>query len=139
MEKNIWQYTVPTNVKEQKNAYQVLKSISEELEKDTKGNIEGYVTEVFPSKDGEPVTYALYLIVPKLNNYQYRLIEVVQKNPFIDFPVDITLLDYENSKHIFYKEISREKFEGVLLEIINSELVKHILGKLIQIINTKAA
>jgi hypothetical protein len=74
---------------------QVMEEAAERLMGDTDGLVIGKVTETVstPFEDqSSKISYALYLMVPKLRNYLYRLIEVFAEGDIINpYPVTIRL------------------------------------------------
>lgn len=76
---------------------QIFNEYADSLEADTKGLILGRVVErLHENRDdnGEILTkvvYVLYLVVPQLRNYSYRLLELERKNFVEDYPVNVRL------------------------------------------------
>lgn len=76
---------------------QLFNSYADSLEADTKGLILGRIVERLHESRGDngeivaKVVYVLYLIVPQLHNYSYRLLELERKNFVEDYPAIIRL------------------------------------------------
>jgi hypothetical protein len=127
MAEKIWEFgTITETIK---TPYEFLYEYASKLKDDTNNLIEGAVTELI-SESREEVVFALYLVVPELRNYSYRLIEVTQQNAFNFYPVKIKLFGTLPSS-IVEKTIDNEKdFEKKLREFITSPLTKLILTSL---------
>jgi hypothetical protein len=127
MGNKIWEFSDKgTQVK---TAYQYLHEYASKLAEDTGGLIEGTVTQLI-SDSKEEVVYALYLVVPKLKNYSYRLIEVIQPNAFTFYPVSMKLFGTATGNIDERKDINPDKFEDELKRFIQSPLTKMILQHL---------
>ncbi len=120
-----WNFS--TQLPSEENPYAVLIKYADALEEETGGQIEGQITELTTSQS-EEITYALYLVVPALRNYSYRLIEVVSKNLFQPFPVDIRL--YAKANVLEEKDVEAKAFEQKLQEFIDHPFTKGILGSI---------
>lgn len=115
----------------EESPYAVLTKYAEALGEETGGQIEGSITELTGTQS-EEITYALYLVVPALRNYSYRLIEVVSKNLFQPFPVDIRL--YAKANVLEEKKVEAKAFEQKLQELIDHPFTKGILGSVLNYI-----
>lgn len=121
----IWNFADQND--EPKSPYQHLFEYSSSLKDDTGGIIEGVITESI-SDAREEIVYALYLVVPELKNYSYRLIEITQKNAVTPYPVDMKLFGKANiveKNGVEYKD-----FVKTLEDFIKSPLTKLILTHL---------
>ena len=127
MAKTIWEFS--NKEREVKTAYEYLHEYASRLREDTNGLIEGTVTELI-SDSKEEVVYALYLVVPELKNYSYRLIEVVQSNAFTFYPVTMRLFGKSLGNIDEKKDITYSDFENELIGFIQSPLTKLILQHL---------
>ena len=110
-----------------KSPYQYLFEYASNVKEDTGGIIEGIVTESI-SDSKEEIVYALYLVVPELKNYSYRLIEVTQANAIKPYPVNMKL--YGKANVVDKSAIEYKDFDKELLDFITSPLTKLILTHL---------
>lgn len=127
MANKIWEFS--DKEKEVKTVYEYLYEYASKLGEDTNGLIEGTVTQLV-SDSKEEIVYALYLVVPELKNYSYRLIEVIQPNAFTFYPVSMRLYGKAAGSIEERKSITYDNFETELLEFIQSPLTKMILQHL---------
>jgi hypothetical protein len=102
---------------------------AEKVEDDTGGIIIGSVTEL-TSDSREEVIYALYLSVPELNNYSYRLIEVTQLNAITPYPVTIKLFGKDSGNIVEIKDVVEKEFKNKMIKLIKSPITKGILDQL---------
>jgi hypothetical protein len=112
----------------EKTAFEYLKEYAEKLSDDSKGVFEGDVTQIL-APDGS-FSYSLYLIVPELKNYSYKLIEVFQESFNQPYPVDMVLYNTkqdQNDQEFFVEE---HEFEDKLLRLITSPITQQILRSL---------
>jgi hypothetical protein len=127
MENKIW--TFADDKKNIKTPYEYLFDYASRLAYDTGNIVEGIVTESTSDAE-EEVTYSLYLVVPKLRNYSYRLIEVIQLNAFTPYPVNMKLFGKAAGNVVTEKNLTVKTFEKKLVEFIKSPLTKLILTHL---------
>lgn len=127
MEAKIWNFAEEKPVS--KTPYEYLIKYAERLEEDTNGLIEGMVTEAASDKDVH-MTLALYLVVPQLRNYRYRLIEVIQSNAFTPYPVQMKLFGKAAGNVVEEKDVYEDAFEGKLKEFVGHPLTKLALTQL---------
>lgn len=127
MADKIWEFS--DKEKAVKTVYQFLYEYASKLHDDTAGLIEGTVTELI-SDSKEEVVYALYLVVPELKNYSYRLIEVVQTNAFTPYPVKMRLFGNAAGNIVEKIDVISDDFENELIGFIQSPLTKLILQNL---------
>lgn len=101
---------------------------------ETDKQFKGIVTEA-TSEDSNEATYALYIVVPELKNYMYRLIEVSVPNIMQPYPLEITIFakDPKNNRSFSCENVS--SFRKRLEEMITSSLTKVILMHLKNLIN----
>jgi len=127
MKKNIWAFSDYTP--QLTTPYEFLIKYALQLKEDTNGIIEGDVVEVI-QQDKEEVVFALYLVVPELRNYSYRLIEVIQSNAFTPYPVNMKLYGAATQNVVEVNNVSEQNFEKELKDFITSPLTKLILTSL---------
>lgn len=89
---------IDAEVPVQPTAFEVLVKHADLLEQGTQGLIEGRVLERVQEHldeadipTGSQLTYTLYLQVPRLRNYLYRLYEVSPRDQDTDYPVRVTV------------------------------------------------
>lgn len=121
---NLWQFDAEQ--KKSKLPYEFLTHYASLLKEDTNHLILGQVLESVSSNSPE-VTYSLYLIVPKLRNYSYRLIEVKQPDIVTVYPVEMRLYGTAEKNVVFKENVSEQDFEKELVDFITSPLTKLIL------------
>ncbi len=126
MENNIWEFGENTVLDE--TPYEILDKYASQLKGST-GFIEGKVTELI-SDSRKEVIYALYLVVPELKNYSYRLIEVVQPNAFTFYPVTMKLFGKADGNIVELPKVDFKNFEKQLVDFIKSPVTKGILQSL---------
>jgi len=127
MADKIWEFS--NKEEEVKTVYEYLSEYASKLNDDTRGLFKGTVTELI-SDSKEEVVYALYIVVPELRNYSYRLIEVVQNNAFTPFPVKMRLFGNAAGNIEEKSDVSSRNFESELIGFIQSPLTKLILRNL---------
>lgn len=127
MSENIWQFS--NEQKYIKSPYEILFDYASRVKNETGGIIEGIVTEAI-SDAKEEIVYALYLIVPELRNYSYRLIEVVQPNVLHPYPVSMKLFGKDPGNIISRNNVSAQQFEEELEFFIKNSMTKTILNGL---------
>lgn len=112
----------------------ILNEYANQMYNDTDGRFSGIVTEAISEETNE-VTYALYIVAPKLKNYKYRLIEVNVPNMMQPYPLEITIYakDPRNNRSFMCDNVAN--FRKRLLEMITSSLTKVILMHLQNLIN----
>jgi hypothetical protein len=124
MTKKIW------NAGEEKGEirtpFEILFDYAQRVKEDTEGRIEGVVTENISDSSVE-VVYALYLVVPELRNYSYRLIEVTQQNAFTPYPVIMRLFGTVAGNVVELLDVPYERFDKELLKLIDNPLTKIII------------
>src|SRR5580658_1446822 len=117
MKNNIWSFA--DNIPQLTTPYEFLIKYASQLKEDTTGIIEGDVIEVI-QQDKEEIVFALYLVVPELRNYSYRLIEVIQSNAFTPYPVNMKLYGTAPQNVVEVNDVSEENFEKELKGFITS-------------------
>jgi hypothetical protein len=101
--------------------------VADRLYVDTSGLIKGVVTETTDKNSGK-VIYSIYLSVPELNNYQYRLLEIEQPNLVQEFPASIKLFGYAAGNVIVKDGLVKEEFRSVLFDLISNPVTTGILS-----------
>ncbi|MEI6684300.1 MAG: hypothetical protein WCO44_16870 [Bacteroidota bacterium] len=134
MTKKIW--NSDGKVEEVTTPYEFLFHYASMVKDDTDGKIVGLVTENISDSANE-VVYALYLVVPELRNYSYRLIEVVQPSAFSPYPVTMKLFGKAAGNIVVKEQVPFEGFEAVLLEFIQNPMTKLIIQGLYTHIDIK--
>ena len=134
MEK-LWEIDL-ANSKLKENPGQILRQYAEKLHEDSDGEFYGVVTENIGEDTGE-ITYALYIQVPKLKNYMYRLIEVNITNLEDPFPIEIKLLAKHPKNHTQFYANDLEDYKHKLKAAIKNPVTKNILTHLHKLIEIK--
>lgn len=125
MQAKIWNFSESAEIH---TPYEILDKYASKLMEDT-GFIEGRVTEV-TSEISNEIVNALYLIVPELSNYSYRLIEVTQPNAFTFYPVTMRLFGDTYEGVIEKNNVGVDEFNDELLKLINHKTTGTILSNL---------
>lgn len=127
MEDNIWKFNAdkPT----QKSAFEILKKYASKLWSETGEIISGDVLSTL--EPGGQVKYVMFLIVPAMRSYTYKLIEVVQYDVINFYPVRMTLFGNAELNQITVNDILDDKlFEENLIKFINNPLTRLALSGL---------
>lgn len=101
MDNALWQFA-NTVAPTQLSPVQVLEPYAARLGEDTGSLILGKIVERFQEVRDDAgmangqLAYVLYLVVPRLRNYSYRLIELKQPDLAADYPVDIQFFLKDN-------------------------------------------
>jgi hypothetical protein len=74
----------------------ILNEYANQVQLDTQGKFVGTVTETVRDQE---VTYALYLVVPQLRDYMYRLFEARLNNYLAPYPVTLRLFAKDPKNH----------------------------------------
>lgn len=106
------------------------------VKNDTEGEFYGMVVESVNSATGE-VSYAFYIVAPKLNDYMYRLMEATLQNLILPYPLELKLFAQDPSKHRSFRCLNAEEFKEKLEEFIQSPITGNILGHLDRLIKIK--
>jgi hypothetical protein len=124
MSNKIWQFADERNTI--KSPFEYLKEYARRLDEDTKGLFTADVSQIYREEDHK-VVCSLYIVVPELRNYSYRLIETIQPD-FIDiYPVQMTLYGTAKENSYSLNNVSAEEFEKQLQHLITHPLTQHIL------------
>lgn len=104
----------------------ILKHYASLLSVDTGQLFRGLVTEAVKEETGE-VTYALYVVVPALRDYMYRLIEVNIANLVAPYPLEVKLFAKDPVNHRGFTCNSADDFRTRLETLIGSPITAGIL------------
>jgi hypothetical protein len=135
MEKDVWLYADGTE-DTSKTPYDYLFDYSSKLEKFTNGDIIGVVSECSPEREKE-VIYGFTLVATALNNYSYKLFEVVQKDAFSPFPVTMRLFRVDTEAPEEKNNVSEQDFEQELIKFIQHSSTRRALTALKTLIGKK--
>ncbi|MBC7554616.1 MAG: hypothetical protein H7257_11625 [Taibaiella sp.] len=115
----------------------ILNEFAAKIADQTDNEFFGMVLRTINSESAE-VIYSFYIVAPKLNDYMYRIIEVLLTNINDPYPLMVRLLAQE-SRDIKYKRCGgKEEYKKCIDEYLYSDITKNILahiGKLIEIRN----
>ena len=114
----------------------ILNEYASKLKSDTDNMFSGVVTESI-AEDSGVITYALYILVPKLKDYMYRLIEVNIQDLVTPYPLEIKLFAKVsiNNRSVYASNV--EEFKEKLEYVITSPITKGILFHLKTLIEIK--
>lgn len=104
----------------------ILKHYASLLSVDTGQVFRGLVTEAVKEETGE-VSYALYVVVPALRDYMYRLIEVNVANLVSPYPLEVKLFAKDPVNHRAFTCNGPSDFRTKLEELIGSPVTAGIL------------
>jgi len=123
--------------KPKENPELILKEYADKLKEDTEGKFIGIVTETIHEDTGS-ATYALYILVPELKDYMYRLIEINIQDLVTPYPVELRLFakDPKNHRNFYADNVKdfREKLELMIKSPVTKGILMH-LKTLIEIKN----
>lgn len=111
------------------NPDNILNQFANQVYEDTDKQFIGTVTES-TGGDSNEVTYALYIVAPKLKDYMYRLIEVNVPNVMHSYPLEITLFAKDPKNHRTFNCETVVDFRNRLIDLINSSVTRAILRHL---------
>jgi hypothetical protein len=118
-----------TRPDEAKSPWQILNALADQLAPDSQGKFSGHVTETVRE---EEVTYALYIVVPELRDYMYRLCEV-RLNAYLDpYPVVVRFFAKDPKNHQRFSCDTPQELEEGLTKWIQSPLTELLLSALTQ-------
>lgn len=127
---------IDAEVPAQLTPFQVLMKHAELLETGTEGLIEGRVIERVQERSDKAdlpldsaLTYSLYLQVPRLRNYLYRLYEVVPRTHNVDYPVLITVF-LKSGPDTPRLAKDADELDSILLGFAQSASVGNILANI---------
>ncbi|TKC01408.1 Rossmann-fold NAD(P)-binding domain-containing protein [Pedobacter cryotolerans] len=127
MTKSIWEFS--KEEKEEKTPFDFLVEYAGQLLEATDEIISGDVTRTY-NDDNTGLIYTLYLVVPEMRYYSYKLIEVIQKDLVNVYPVDMILFGSAKQNRPKYENVYSNQFESRLREFISSSMTKNILSGL---------
>jgi phenylpyruvate tautomerase PptA (4-oxalocrotonate tautomerase family) len=122
--------------KAEENPEAILNEYAKQVSEDTEKKFVGIVTESIRENTGA-VTYALYIIVPELKDYMYRLIEVNLQNLITPYPLEVSLFAKDPRNHRTFTCDNVAEFRAKLVEIISSPVTSGILMHLKTMIEIK--
>ena len=122
--------------KPEENPEGILNDYAKKVYEDTDKKFMGIVTETVREETGS-VTYALYIVVPELKDYMYRLIEVNLQNLVSPYPLEVTLFAKDPKNHRTYTCDSPDEFRKKLIDLITSPVTSGILMHLKTMIDIK--
>ncbi|MDP5199931.1 hypothetical protein [Flavobacterium sp. DG2-3] len=122
--------------KPEENPEKILTEYASLLSKDTNSIFTGIVTETVREETGT-VIYALYIVVPELHDYMYRLIEVNIQSIINQYPLEITLYAKDPRNNRTFTCDNVDSFKTKLLELIESPITSGILMHLKTLIEIK--
>lgn len=122
--------------KANENPEVILNQYANRLKEDTQEKFIGIVTESIIEDTGSAV-YALYVLVPELNDYMYRLIDVNVQDLTTPYPLELRLFakDPKNHRSYFAEDVNDYKLK--LESMITSQVTKGILMHLKTLIEIK--
>lgn len=107
----------------------ILNQYANQVYEDTNKQFNGIVTESSSGNTNE-VSYALYIVAPKLKDYMYRLIEVNVPNIIQQYPLDVTLFAKDPKNHRTFSCEGPTEYRKKLIELIESPVTRVILKHL---------
>ena len=123
--------------KASENPEVILRKYADRLKDDTANKFIGLVTETIHEENGS-ATYALYILVPELKDYMYRLIDVNIQDLTTPYPVELRLFakDPKNHRTFFAEEVNdyKNKLESIITNPVTKGILMH-LKTLIEIKN----
>ncbi len=122
--------------KTDENPEKILNEYASRLKDDTDGKFVGLVTETI-QEDTASATYALYIVVPALKSYMYRLIEVNSQDLVAPYPVELRLFAKDPKYHKSFYAQDAKSYRLKLEELIKSAATKAILVHLKTLIEIK--
>src|ERR1035438_8757872 len=97
MRRKLWNvHSIETDI--ENDPEYILNDYANQVEQDTNNEFLGLVTDTVKEDTGE-VSYVLYIVVPKLNDYMYRLIEVTLQNIVLPYPLEMKLFAQDPKNH----------------------------------------
>jgi hypothetical protein len=114
----------------------ILREYADQLKKDTESKFVGIVTETIHEDSGS-VTYALYILVPELKDYMYRLIEINTQDLATPYPVEMRLFAKDPKNHRTFFAEDANDYRTKLESMIKSPVTKGILMHLKTLIEIK--
>jgi hypothetical protein len=135
MSENIWRI-YGEGPKKEDNPKLILQKYAKDHSPSTKGQFKGVVTENIKEDSGE-VIYALYVLVPKLRDYMYRLFEVKIENCIDPYPLELKFFAKDPKNHKTYSCDTAKDYENRLVNLIQSDTTANILKHLQTLIEIK--
>jgi hypothetical protein len=134
----VWNINRESVVSKTENPEFILKQYASKVAEDTDGLFLGIVTQTVNEEIGS-ITYALYIVAPKLKDYMYRIIEVNVQNLVELYPLELRLFAKDPKNHRHYTCDNSKEFEAKLYEVITSPVTSAILAHLNTLIEIQSA
>lgn len=122
--------------KSDENPEKILNEYASRLKDDSDGKFVGLVTETI-QEDTASATYALYIIVPELKSYMYRLIEVNIQDLATPYPLELRLFAKDPKNHRSFYAQDAKDYRSKLEDLIKSPVTKAILMHLKTLVEIK--
>ena len=113
--------------------YALLREYAGQIKADTASLFEGQVLEVVREDTGE-VSYELYLVVPRLRHYRYRLFEATLDNLIQPYPMALRYFAKDPRNNQVVRCQTPDELRRELLRLITAETTQNILGHLQQLV-----
>lgn len=124
-----------TQPEEGQSPWHILNELADKLAPESQGQFVGQVTEAVRN---EEVTYALYIVVPKLRDYMYRLLEAKLTNYLNPYPVELRLFAKDPKNNQYTTCSTPAQLRQTLTEWIQSPLTRLVISALHQQIDIMA-
>lgn len=112
--------------KQNENPEVILNDYAKQVYEDTNKQFIGLVTETV-KEDSDELSLALYILVPQLRDYMYRLIEVSIQNVVKPYPLELKLFAKEPRNHRAFSCNDAADYKKKLEEAIESPITGAIL------------
>lgn len=122
------------SIDESPNPYIILREYAEKVAPDTDNKFVGMVTEAIREDKGE-ASYALYIVVPKLRDYMYRLFEATLDDLVHPYPMTLRFFAKDPRNNQTYICQTPTELKNNLVELITSIHTQNILGHLQQLVD----
>jgi hypothetical protein len=103
-----------------------MKSFAARLREDTNGKFIGLVTDAVDEESGD-VTFSLYISVPELKDYMYKLIEAKIQDWVTPYPAELTLFAKAPKNNRTFLVNNATEYQAKLTELITSSVTRAIL------------
>ena len=117
-----------------KNPALILKEYAKRMQNDTNDIFRGVVTDAI-NEETSSVTYSLYVVVPELKNYMYRLIEMEVNNWEKLYPVRLKLLAKDPKNNQISEADNPKECKQKLEDMISSNITIMIMQHLLTLID----
>lgn len=122
--------------KQNENPEVILNDYAKQVYEDTDKQFIGLVTETV-KEDSDELSLALYIVVPQLRDYMYRLIEVSIQNIVKPYPLELKLFAKDPRNHRTFSCNDAADYKKKLEEIIESPVTGAILMHLKTLIDIR--